>query len=53
MLIFADADIELPTPDTLLQLVALLQARPGLHVANSRPVKDIVARPEGLACKIG
>lgn len=48
VLIFADADIELPTPDTLLQLVALLQARPGLHVANSRPVKDIVARPEGL-----
>lgn len=48
VLIFADADIELPKPDTLLQLVALLQARPGLHVANSRPVKDIVARPEGL-----
>lgn len=49
MLVFADADIELPEPDMVLRLVQGLAARPGLHVMNSRPVKDIVARPEGLS----
>ncbi|HRK42972.1 MAG TPA: glycosyltransferase [Gemmobacter sp.] len=48
VLIFADADIELPEPDALARLVAGLQANPALHVMNSRPVKDIQARPEGL-----
>lgn len=48
VLIFADADIELPEPDALARLVAGLRANPALHVMNSRPVKDIQARPEGL-----
>nr|WP_082400904.1 glycosyltransferase [Gemmobacter sp. LW-1] len=48
VLIFADADILLPEPDALARLVNALQARPGLHVMNSRPVKDIVADPQGL-----
>ena len=48
VLIFADADIELPEPDALARLVAELRANPALHVMNSRPVKDIVAHPQGL-----
>ncbi|RID92565.1 glycosyltransferase [Gemmobacter lutimaris] len=48
VLIFADADIQLPDADALARLVAALQARPELHVMNSRPVKDIVADPRGL-----
>lgn len=48
VLVFADADIELPEPDAIRRLVAELVARPGLHVMNSRPVKDIAARPQGL-----
>ena len=48
VLIFADADIVLPEPDALRRLVAGLAANPALHVMNSRPVKDIQARPEGL-----
>ncbi|WP_151718845.1 glycosyltransferase [Gemmobacter serpentinus] len=48
ILIFADADIALPEADALRRLVEGLQAQPGLHVMNSRPVKDIVARPDGL-----
>ena len=48
VLIFADADIELPEPDALARLVAGLRANPALHVMNSRPVKDIVAHPQGL-----
>lgn len=49
VLIFADADILLPQPDALRQMVAGLQQAPALHVFNSRPVKDIVAQPEGLS----
>lgn len=48
ILIFADADIDLPEADALRRLVVGLAARPALHVMNSRPVKDIVARPQGL-----
>lgn len=48
VLIFADADIALPEPDALARLVAGLRANPALHVMNSRPVKDIVAHPQGL-----
>lgn len=48
VLVFADADIEMPEPDTLSRLVRALVDRPGLWVANSRPVKDIAFRPEGL-----
>lgn len=48
VLVFADADIELPEPDAIRRMVAELAARPGLHVMNSRPVKDIAAHPQGL-----
>lgn len=48
VLVFADADIELPEPDAIRRMVVELAARPGLHVMNSRPVKDIAARPQGL-----
>lgn len=49
MLIFADADITLPADDRLRRLAHFLAARPALCGANSRPVKDIVHRPEGLS----
>lgn len=48
-LIFVDADIEFTAPDSLKRLALGLQARPALWVLNSQPVKDIVARPEGLS----
>ena len=49
VLIFVDADIAFPAPDSLRRLALGLAARPGLWVLNSQPVKDIVARPEGLS----
>ena len=48
VLIFVDADIEFTAPDSLQRLAQGLAARPRLWVLNSQPVKDIVARPEGL-----
>lgn len=48
-LVFCDADIELPERDTLSAMVGRLAARPELWVFNSRPVKDIALRPEGLS----
>jgi hypothetical protein len=48
VLIFVDADIEFTAPDCLKRLALGLVARPELWVLNSQPVKDIVARPEGL-----
>jgi glycosyltransferase involved in cell wall biosynthesis len=48
VLIFVDADIEFTAPDCLKWLALGLVARPELWVLNSQPVKDIVARPEGL-----
>lgn len=49
VLIFVDADIEFTAPDSLRRLAQGLAARPALWVLNSQPVKDIVARPEGLS----
>lgn len=49
VLIFVDADIEFTSADGLKRLALGLQARPGLWVLNSQPVKDITARPEGLS----
>lgn len=49
VLIFCDADIEFPAPDGLKRLAEGLAARPALWVLNSQPIKDIVARPEGLS----
>lgn len=51
VLIFSDADIELPKPDSLLRLVLGLCSNPKLHVFNSHPIKDIVYRPENLSLK--
>ncbi|MGB8812886.1 MAG: glycosyltransferase family A protein [Paracoccaceae bacterium] len=48
VLLFCDADIELPLPDTLSRLVGGLMSRPDLHAFNSRPVKDIAHHPHGL-----
>jgi hypothetical protein len=48
-LVLCDADIEIPDRRALSRLVATLAERPGLAVANSQPVKDIVIRPEGLS----
>jgi hypothetical protein len=48
VLIFCDADIEFTAPDCLERLAQTLHARPGLWVLNSQPVKDTVARPDGL-----
>lgn len=49
VLIFADADIDLPAPDSLRRMVAGLQRDPALYVFNSQPVKDITYRPDGLS----
>ncbi|MFP8781476.1 glycosyltransferase [Hydrogenophaga sp. RWCD_12] len=49
VLIFTDADIELPETDSLLRLVKGLTANPRLHAFNSHPIKDIVYRPENLS----
>lgn len=49
VLIFTDADIELPETDSLLRLVQGLTANPRLHAFNSHPIKDIVYRPENLS----
>ncbi len=51
ILIFADADIELPVPDSFLRLVRRSNANPELHAINSKPVKDIIYRPENLGLK--
>ncbi len=45
VLVFCDADIQLPQPDALARMVAGVA---GVDVFNSRPVKDIVYRPQGL-----
>lgn len=49
ILVFCDADIEFPEVDSLRRLVLGLATRPPLWAFNSRPVKDIVHRPEGLS----
>ncbi|MEZ5702035.1 MAG: hypothetical protein R3E42_08820 [Burkholderiaceae bacterium] len=49
VLIFSDADIELPQNDSLVGLVKGLQANPQLHAFNSHPIKDIVYRPDNLS----
>lgn len=49
VLIFSDADIELPEPDSLLRLFKGLTASPNLYGFNSHPIKDIVYRPENLS----
>ncbi len=49
ILVFCDADIEFCDSGALQRLVRGLQARPNLWVLNSKPIKDIVARPEGLS----
>lgn len=48
ILVFADADIRFPAPDSLRRLVEGLAQRPGLWALNSQPVKDIVADPTNL-----
>ncbi len=49
VLIFSDADIELPERDSLLRLFQGLTSSPNLHGFNSHPIKDIVYRPENLS----
>ncbi len=49
VLLFLDADIALPDADSLRGMVAGVQANLALHVFNSRPVKDIVYRPQALS----
>lgn len=48
-LIMADADIQMPDAGSMAALAQGLADRPGLAVLNSRPVKDITYRPEGLS----
>lgn len=49
VLIFSDADITIPAPDSLLRLVQGLLSNPKLYAFNSHPVKDIVHRPQNLS----
>jgi hypothetical protein len=49
VLIFMDADIDLPERDSLVRLVHGLKSNPHLHAFNSHPTKDIVFRPENLS----
>jgi glycosyltransferase involved in cell wall biosynthesis len=48
VLVFMDADIDIPESDSLLRLVKGLTSNPALHAFNSHPIKDIVFRPENL-----
>ncbi len=48
VLVFCDADIELPEVDSLVRLINGLQANPALSVMNSQPIKDIIYRPAKL-----
>ena len=48
VLLFLDADIELPVGQALSRLVDGLTARPDVRVLSSQPIKDIIARPQGL-----
>lgn len=48
VLIFCDADITLPRPDSLTRLALALAAGQGPLVMNSQPVKDIAVDPRGL-----
>lgn len=49
VLMFCDANIEMPEPDTLSHLVTALVHRPELHAIGSRAVKDITYRTLGLS----
>lgn len=49
VLVFCDADIEFCDNGVLQRLVRGLIERPELWVLNSQPVKDIIARPDGLS----
>jgi hypothetical protein len=49
VLIFCDADIIIPEPDSLVRLVRGLSDNSKLHAFNSQPVKDIVHRPQNLS----
>jgi glycosyltransferase involved in cell wall biosynthesis len=51
VLVFCDADIEFCDAGALQRLVRGLLGRPELWVMNSQPIKDIVARPEGLSAQ--
>lgn len=48
VLVFMDADIDIPESDSLLRLIRGLTSNPALHAFNSHPIKDIVYRPENL-----
>ena len=48
VLVFMDADIDIPESDSLWRLVKGLTSNPALHAFNSHPIKDIVFRPENL-----
>jgi glycosyltransferase involved in cell wall biosynthesis len=54
ILLFCDADIILPNPNTVLGLIRLLLEEPERHATVSRPVKDIVhdGRPLGLTDRL-
>jgi glycosyltransferase involved in cell wall biosynthesis len=49
VLIFSDADIELPQSDAIRNLVQGLRSDPMLYAFNSHPIKDIVHRPGNLS----
>lgn len=49
VLLFCDADIEMPESDTLSRLVKALLARPELLALGSQPMKDIAYRPVKLS----
>lgn len=49
VLLFCDADIEMPESDTLTRLVGSLMARPELQAMASQPMKDIAYRPVKLS----
>lgn len=49
VLVFMDADIAFGATDALRMLVQHLQSRPEVWVINSQPIKDIIAKPDGLS----
>jgi glycosyltransferase involved in cell wall biosynthesis len=54
-IVFLDADIQIPNPETLRLLAGFLAGSPTLAGASSRPVKDIVFEPglkRGMTAKL-
>jgi len=51
LLLFCDADIEVPNADNMRRLIRHRESQPGCVASSSQAVKDIAYRPENLSLK--